>query len=256
MRFLLPVFLVALTVVAQIGYPLTVGGARDRITIVVVLLSAGAALAHATATRGIRYALGFLTLVSGIGLLAEVIGTATGVPFGCYAYAADRLGPALLDVPLMVALAWTGGMYPVWVVAGMVSRRTSSRIALTAIGAVGWDLFLDPQMVADGQWTWCDTDSGLPGLTQIPYTNYLGWFAVALVMAGLLAVWEHAAPDPVLAPPASALAVPVALFLWTWLGSALAHATFLGLPSSAGYGLVGMGVLGVPLLAVSARARR
>ncbi|WP_454199157.1 carotenoid biosynthesis protein [Nocardia sp. Marseille-Q1738] len=253
-------FLVALTVVAQIGYPLTVGGARDRITAVVVLLSAGAALAHATATRGIRYALGFLALVSGIGLLAEVIGTATGVPFGCYAYAADRLGPALLDVPLIVALAWTGGMYPVWVVAGMVSRRTSSRIALTAIGAVGWDLFLDPQMVADGQWTWCDTGSGLPGLTQIPYTNYLGWFGVALVMAALLAVWEHAAPDPVPSRRPSGrageLAVPVALFLWTWLGSALAHAAFLGLPSSAGYGLVGMGVLGVPLLAVSTRARR
>ncbi|WP_040777018.1 carotenoid biosynthesis protein [Nocardia pneumoniae] len=250
--------LVALTVVAQIGYPLTAGGARDRITAAVVLLSAGAALAHATATRGIRYAVGFLVLVSGVGLLAEVIGTATGLPFGCYAYASDRLGPALLDVPLIVPLAWTGGMYPVWVVAGMVSRRTASRIALTALGAVGWDLFLDPQMVADGQWTWCDTSSGLPGLAQIPYTNYLGWFGVALVMAGLLAAWERAAPDPVRTPRsdrASALAVPVALFLWTWLGSALAHAAFLGLPSSAGYGLVGMGVLGAPLLVVLARAR-
>lgn len=115
-------------------------------------------------------------------------------------------------------------------------------------------------MVADGQWTWCDTDSGLPGLTQIPYTNYLGWFAVALVMAGLLAVWEHGAPDPVPAQRTGGgtgtLAVPVALFLWTWLGSALAHAAFLGLPASAWYGLAGMGVLGVPLLVMAARARR
>ncbi|MGK8559250.1 carotenoid biosynthesis protein [Nocardia gipuzkoensis] len=250
--------LVGLTVVAQISYPLTAGGARDRITAAVVLLSAGAVLAHATAIRGIRYAGGFLVLVSGIGLLAEVIGTTTGLPFGCYAYASDRLGPAVLGVPLIVALAWTGGMYPVWVVAGMASRRTASRIALTASGAVGWDLFLDPQMVADGQWSWCDTDSGLPKLAQIPYTNYLGWFGVALVMAALLAVWEQAVPDPVrrMRGRVSELAVPVALFLWTWLGSALAHAAFLGLPSSAGYGLVGMGVLGVPLLAVLARARR
>nr|WP_084497770.1 carotenoid biosynthesis protein [Nocardia amamiensis] len=259
-RFLLPVILVVLTVVMQIGYPLTAGDARDRVTAAVVLLSAGAALAHAIATRGIRYALGFLVLVSGIGLLAEVIGTTTGLPFGCYAYASDRLGPALLEVPLIVALAWTGGVYPVWVVGGMVSRRTASRIALTAIGAVGWDLFLDPQMVADRQWTWCDTGSGLPGLTQIPYTNFLGWFGVALVMAALLAAWEHAAPDPVPARPTSGraaeLAVPVTLFLWTWLGSALAHAAFLDLPSSAGYGLAGMGVLGVPLLAIMARARR
>jgi putative membrane protein len=38
------------------------------------------------------------------------------------------------------------------------------------------------------------------------------------------------------------------MFLWTWLGSALAHAVFLGLPYSAGYGSVVLGVLGVPLL--------
>ncbi len=258
-RFLLPLVFVAATIVAQIGYPLTSGGARDRITVAIVLLSAGAVLAHATATRGPRYAIGFLVIVSGLGLTAEVIGTATGVPFGCYEYATGRLGPALLTVPLLVPLAWTGGIYPVWVVSGILWRQTLTRIAATAACAVGWDLFLDPQMVADGQWTWCDTDSGLPGLDWIPVTNYLGWFGVALVMGGLLAAWEQAAPDPVRTPGdgrARARVVPVTLFLWTWLGSALAHAVFLGLLPSAGYGFAGMAVLGVPLLVAGARARR
>ncbi|MFI9637762.1 carotenoid biosynthesis protein [Nocardia sp. NPDC051929] len=259
-RFLLPLALIVLTIVAQIGYPLAAGGARDRVTVAVVLLSAAAALAHATATRGLRYAVGFLIIVSGVGLTAEVIGTATGIPFGCYEYATDRLGPALLTVPLLVPLAWTGGMYPVWVVARLLSRHTVTRVLATAVGAVGWDLFLDSQMVTDGQWAWCDTHSGLPGLDLIPVTNYLGWFAVALVMGCLLALWERAAPDPVrVARPggrAIAVAVPVAFFLWTWLGSALAHAVFLGLLPSAGYGFAGMGVLGVPLLVVLARARR
>ncbi|MFE7746212.1 carotenoid biosynthesis protein [Nocardia sp. NPDC057455] len=259
-KLLLPAVLVPLTIVAQIGYPLTTGGARDHVTVAIVLLSTGAALAHASATRGLRYAVGFLTIVSGIGLTAEVIGTATGIPFGCYEYATDRLGPALLEVPLIIPLAWTGGMYPVWVAAGMLARHTVARIVWTAAGAVGWDLFLDPQMVADGQWTWCDTRSGLPGLDWIPLTNYLGWFGVALVMGAVLAVWELAAPAPVRPPRtygrAIALVVPVALFLWTWLGSALAHAVFLDLPSSAGYGFAGMGLLGVPLLVALARARR
>ncbi|WP_084488749.1 carotenoid biosynthesis protein [Nocardia niwae] len=255
--FLLPLALVVLTVLAQIGYPLATGDARDRVTVAVVLLSACAALAHATATRGVRYAVGFLVIVSGIGLTAEVIGTATGVPFGCYQYATGRLGPALLEVPLLVPLAWTGGMYPVWVVAGMVAPRTAARVVVTAAGAVGWDLFLDPQMVSDGQWTWCATHSGLPGLAWIPVTNYLGWFAVALVMGGLLAVWERAAPDPVrVRGRATARTVPVALFLWTWLGSALAHAVFLDLPWSAGYGFACMGLLGVPLLVALVRERR
>ncbi len=250
-----PVLLAVLLVLAQIGYPLTDGAARDRITVVIVLLSAGTALAHAAATRGTRYAMGFLVIVSGVGLLAEMLGVATGIPFGCYEYAEDRIGPALAGVPLLVPLAWTGGMYPVWIVAGIVTRRTSVRVALTTIGAVGWDLYLDPQMVADGQWTWCDTDSGLPGLADIPLTNYLGWCCVGLLMALLLAVWDRAAPAPTRARSAASLAVPVAVFLWTWLGSLVAHAVFLDLPSSAWYGALGMSPLGVPLLIHLARHR-
>ncbi len=54
-------------------------------------------------------------------------------------------------------------------------------------------------------------------------------------------------------------AVPIALFLWTWLGSALAHSVFLDAPElrySAVYGLVVMGVLGVPLLVSLVRSWR
>ncbi|MFQ6326274.1 carotenoid biosynthesis protein [Nocardia sp. CWNU-33] len=242
-----------LLVLAQIAYPLTSGVGRDQVTVVVVLLSAATALVHAGMTRGPRYAAGFLVIVSGSGLVAEIIGTATGFPFGCYDYADGRLGPAVAGVPLVVALAWTGGLYPVWVVAGFLTRRAVGRIGLTAVGAVGWDLFLDPQMVADGQWSWCDGDSGLPGLAGIPYTNYLGWFAVALLMALALTGWERTARD--LRPSRSTIAVPVVVFLWTWLGSALAHAVFLGLPTSACYGGIGLGILGVPLVVRLRRSR-
>ncbi|MFQ6393855.1 carotenoid biosynthesis protein [Nocardia sp. KC 131] len=240
-------------VLAQIAYPLTSGDARDAVTTVVVLLSAATALVHAGTTRGLGYAAGFLVIVSGIGLVAEVVGTATGFPFGCYDYADGRLGPDIAGVPLVVALAWTGGLYPVWVVAGLLARGAIGRIGLTAVGAVGWDLYLDPQMVADGQWSWCDTDSGVPGLVQIPVTNYLGWFAVAVLMALALTVWERAARE--VRPSGSNTAVPVAIFLWTWLGSALAHAVFLDLPASACYGVVGLGLLGLPLVARLRRSR-
>ena len=257
-----PAVLAALLVAAQIGYPLTEGAARDRVTVAVVLLAAATALSHAAVTRGRRFAAGALVIVSGVGLLAEAVGTATGVPFGCYEYAVGRIGPELWSVPLIVPLAWVGGLYPVWVVAGMLSRRAVSWIGLTAIGAVGWDLFLDPQMVADGQWSWCVSESGLPGLAHIPMTNYLGWFAVGLVMAALLWWWDRvSASTTATAMTATArtwndtTALPVAVFLWTWLGSILAHAAFLGLPASAGYGAVGMGLLGIPLLVRLRRTR-
>ncbi|WP_373864759.1 carotenoid biosynthesis protein [Nocardia pseudovaccinii] len=301
----MPVVPAVLLVLVQISYPLASGVARDRVTVAVVLLSAGTALVHAVATRGIRYALGFVVIVSGLGLVAEIVGTATGFPFGCYAYADGRSGPAVAGVPLVIALAWTGGLYPVWVVAGLSTRRWAARVAMTAVGAVGWDLFLDPQMVADGQWTWCAAGRGLPGLDEIPYTNYLGWFAVALVMAFLLTgldrvvgtgsantfapaaerllstertparasdaaqagipALELATPDSTgpehgsrgpVCPISADAVVPVGVFMWTWLGSTLAHAVFLDLPYSAWYGCVGLGVLGVPLLVRSVAARR
>ncbi|MFE1595246.1 carotenoid biosynthesis protein [Nocardia sp. NPDC058705] len=233
-------------VFAQITYPLSTDVARDRITVAVVALSAATALLHAATTRGLRWAVGFFVIVSGLGLTAEIVGTATGFPFGSYTYAVDRLGPAVADVPLVVPLAWTGGLYSIWIVAGiLMSARTVRRVGLFVLGAVGWDLFLDPQMVADGQWTWAVRDAGLPGLPEIPYTNYLGWALVATVMAVLLTLL-----DRLLAPPRDpSVAVPVAVFGWTWLGSTLAHAVFLGLPASAIWGFCGLGVLGIPLLA-------
>jgi putative membrane protein len=238
----LPAIAALLLILAQIAYPLTDGTTRDGVTAAVVALSALTALTHAWTTRCPRYAAGLLLIVSGIGLATEILGTATGFPFGCYHYAHGRLGPELASVPLLVPLAWTGGLYPVWVAAGRLGSRARLRIPLTALGAVGWDLFLDPQMVAAGQWSWCSPRPGLPG-TNVPYTNYLGWFAVALLMAALLNRLECATARPATAP-----AVPVAVLLWTWLGSTLAHAVFLGLPASAGYGFLGLGIVGVPLL--------
>ncbi|MEV6773205.1 carotenoid biosynthesis protein [Nocardia sp. NPDC051030] len=232
-----------LLVGVQIAYPLTEGVGRDRVTVAVVLLFAASGLVHAAVTRGVRWAVGFLVIVSGIGLVAEIVGTATGFPFGCYDYASGRLGPEIAGVPVVVPLAWTGGVYPVWVVAGLLNSSARVRIPLTAVGAVGWDLFLDPQMVHDGQWTWCSGIAGLPGIGEIPVINYVGWFGVALVMAAVLEMWDRTAIDT-----GAARVVPVAVFLWTWLGSALAHAMFLGLPVSAGYGFAGLGVLGIPLV--------
>ncbi|RDI49870.1 carotenoid biosynthesis protein [Nocardia mexicana] len=245
----LPALTAIALVLAQIAYPLTSGAGRDRVTVVVVVLSAATALAHAATTRGPRFAAGFVLIVSGLGLAAEILGTASGFPFGCYDYASGRLGPAVAGVPLVVPLAWTGGLYPVWVVAGRLYSRARLRIPMTAVGAVGWDLFLDPQMVADGQWSWCAAAPGLPGLPQIPYTNYLGWLALAAFMAALLELLArgHAA--------SGIDAVPTAVFLWTWLGSTLAHAAFLHLPASAAYGFLGLGILGIPLLAALLRSR-
>lgn len=257
-RITVPAALATAAIAAQIAYPLTEGAARDFVTVMVVVLLAATALAHANRTRGIRWTVLLFVTTAGIGLMSEVVGTATGIPYGCYSYATDRLGPSIAGVPLVVPLAWTAGFYPVWCAATRVTTTVWARALLTVIGLVGWDLYLDAQMVADGQWRWCVTDAGLPGLDHIPLTNYAGWTAVALVMVAVMQTVDRrtlrtGGTSGARGTPGAVThdAVPIVLFLWTWLGSALAHSVFLEAPSlrySAVYGLIVMGVLGVPLV--------
>ncbi|MFF0817033.1 carotenoid biosynthesis protein [Rhodococcus sp. NPDC003318] len=245
----------ALAVAAQIVYPLVDGAARDAVTVVVVLSLAAAAVAHACAVRGRAWAAVFVGVTAGLGLLSEVVGISTGFPFGCYDYAQGRIGPSAAGVPLLVPLAWTAGSYPVWCAVTHVAPRdrAAARATLAAVGIAAWDLYLDPQMVADGQWTWCSTRPSPPGLDPVPWTNYVGWLLVAAAIAATLTWFDRRSPAP--EPDVAADAVPLALFLWTWLGSALAHAVFLPeLGWSALYGLVGMGAVGVPLLIRLSRA--
>lgn len=239
-------------VAAQICYPLVGESLRDLITVAVVTLLAGACVAHALASRGRRWAAGLVVITVGGGLLAEFVGTATDFPFGGYTYTtAGALGPELGPIPLLIGPAWTFGTYPAWCAAQAVlrSRRGAMTVPVAAWGLTSWDLYLDPQMVADGRWLWHHPDPVLPGVAGVPLSNYLGWLLVALLLCGALYRLDRALGT---APPERD-GLPLALFCWTWLGGAVAHAALLGLPASAGYGFVGMGLIGVPLLAVLPR---
>ena len=243
-----PVLLAGATVLAQVAYPLVPAGrGRDGLTVATVLLFALASLSHALLTRGPRAFLGLLVVAGGGGLVAEAIGVGTGVPFGSYSYAGS-LGPAVLGVPLVVPLAWTMMAWPAYLVGVRLARSRRTRVLVGAAALASWDLFLDPQMVAAGYWRWADPSPALPGVPEVPLTNYAGWILVAVVLMGVLAVTV-----PTSARPADA--VPSVLYLWTWASSVLAHAAFFGLPASALWGGLGMGTVAVPL-ALSLRARR
>lgn len=251
--------LVGGALLAQITYALVTGEARDTITVAVVTLSAAAVLMHAGLSRGAVWASALLVTTAGVGLAAEIVGTATGFPFGSYFYAVDRLGMDVDGVPVVVPFAWTAGFYPIWCAVTYVLERSRvpagrlwlQRIVLTAVGMVGWDLYLDTQMVTDGQWTWTSDAPGLPGIASIPVTNYLGWFGTALLMAVVVEIVDRRTRARRPAGPRMPDTAPLVLFVWTWLGSAFAHAALLDgaeLRYSAVYGFCLMGAVGVPLL--------
>lgn len=244
----LPAVLVGLTVLAQIAYPLVGGSARNGLTVVTVVLGFAAAITHALVTRGPRTALILLVTTAGGGLLVESVGTATGFPFGEYAYS-DTLGPAVLGVPWVIPLAWTMMAWPAWLVSGRLARGWP-RVFVAGWALASWDLFLDPQMVDAGHWTWFSPGAGLPGVPGIPVSNYAGWLLVAVLMCGLLRLVADAGE----AGP-SDLAMLV-FYLWTYASSVLAHAAFFGLPASAAWGALGMGLVAVPLASKLAREVR
>ncbi|WP_433649693.1 carotenoid biosynthesis protein [Micromonospora zamorensis] len=270
--------LLAILVLAQICYPLTTGATRAGLTVATVVLGWLLSVGHALLSRGPRVAAALVAVATGGGFAIEAIGVATGVPFGSYDYSGE-LGPKLAGVPLIIPLAWTWMAWPAWLAAvrltgGSASRAGGSgattgdgtsgtgrggsaaglwirRIALATVGLAAWDLFLDPQMVAEGYWVWRDATPALPGLAGIPVSNYLGWLLFAVLMMSAL--------RPLAGPAAEHTDrrdhPMVALYLWTYFSSILAHAVFLDLPASALWGAAGMSVTAVPLAVTLLRAR-
>ncbi|MFI5925219.1 carotenoid biosynthesis protein [Micromonospora sp. NPDC051543] len=258
--------LLGVLVFAQICYPLTTGATRAGLTVATVVLGWLLSVGHALLSRGPRVAAALVAVATGGGFAIEAIGVATGVPFGSYDYSGE-LGPKLAGVPLIIPLAWTWMAWPAWLAAvrltgdgstptgdgrGSTVGRWVGRIALAAVGLAAWDLFLDPQMVAEGYWIWRDATPALPGLTGIPVSNYLGWLLFAVLLMSAL--------RPLAGPTAERTDrrdhPMVALYLWTYFSSILAHAVFLDLPASALWGAAGMGVTAVPLTVTLLRARR
>ncbi len=228
--------LAAATVLLQIGYPLARGDVRDGLTVVTVAVFFLATTSHALVHRGARWTGAYILVTAGLGLVAEAVGTATGVPFGDYAYAGS-LGPKLLGVPVVIPLAWAMFAYPCLVVGQRLARTSLGAAAVGGFALASWDLFLDPQMVEAGHWRFTHVTASLPGAPGIPLSNYLGWLLVGWLMLGLLQLLGRRNADD---------RVPGALFLWTWGSSVLAHAVFFDRPLVALTGGVVMGLVAVP----------
>lgn len=169
--------------------------------------------------------------VAGIVLItwvAEATGTATGYPFGDYAYT-DKLQPQLAHVPLLISLAWLMMLPPAWVIASRITGAWSGPlfVILSALALTVWDLFLDPQMVAWGFWIWSEPG----GYFGIPWLNFIGWAVTASVITVIVR------PQKLPAGPM------LPIYVITWLFESLGLLFFWNLPGPALVGFVAMGSL-------------
>lgn len=233
-----PWILAGSAILAQIAWPLTSGNARVVNTTAVVLLFAAAVVSHAVVHRGWRWAAGYTAIVLAFGLGVERLGVSTGWPFSAYEYT-SALQPQVWGVPVVVPLAWLMMAYPAWTIGTRLSGARVWRIVIGAYALTAWDLFLDPQMVTEGYWTWLGGLPGLPGIPYIPAVNYLGWFVSALVlMTALNLLPDRGAPQ----------GVPALLYGWTWIGGIIANLFFFGRPAVAFWGGIAMALVAVPYL--------
>jgi putative membrane protein len=183
------------TALGMIAFPLArPGGELRRHLSGAVVVGLATTTTSATAGRWgwARAALG--AAVVGVTTAAvERVGTSTGVPFGRYRYT-GRLQPEVAGVPVIVPLAWWSMAVPAREAAHGALGRWSTparRIALGAVALTAWDLFLDPQMTAEGFWRW-----SRGGYRGIPWTNYAGWLVTSgAVMAALERLLPPAEPD-------------------------------------------------------------
>lgn len=206
--------------------------AATRALLLLMLATSGAEAVEARGRRGAVVA----PVAGAVGFAAELVGVATGRPFGRYAYS-DRLGPRVRGVPLLAAAAWALLARPAWVVAGRLNNRRALRVPLAAGALTAWDVFLDPRMVREDYWTW----PGGGRYEGVPASNFAGWFVTGLGVFAIVSALDAEPPD---ARDDGALA----LYAWTWAGESVANAALWRRPLVAAAGALAMGAFALPAL--------
>jgi putative membrane protein len=120
----------------------------------------------------------FLLLGGTMGFMAEVAGVHSGVIFSGYWYT-DVLAPQLINVPLVMIFAW---IVLIGYVRQMLRGCSCSRwliLFFSAAWMTAIDLVIDPLAAGVlGYWRWLENGF----YYGIPAHNFLGWFAVSLVI--------------------------------------------------------------------------
>jgi uncharacterized membrane protein len=240
----------SVTVLANILWALFSGASRDALTITGVLAFSSASALHAYQAYGRAKLIKFVSIALMTTVIVEIVGVKTGIPFGTYEYDSVRLGPTIFSVPLLIPFAWFMMLYPCWLVVSDLVQAKVLAIPLSALLMATWDLYLDPQMVNEGYWTWFN--SGLPS-KEIPLTNFVGWFVTAVIIFSLIS-WLVGSPESKVSN-----LVPYALIMWVWLGNFVVNVVpvspFFAQPQVAWSGLIGMGLVLLPWVWLTWRQR-
>ena len=115
-----------------------------------------------------------------IGLLVEIIGVATGFPFGNYKYG-NSLGSKIFEVPIVLGLNWWILIYSSIHSSRIFTKHIMTRIFLAPFLMLGLDLLIEQLCSKLDFWHWHED--------VIPFKNYVSWYIISLALIALYFYW-------------------------------------------------------------------
>jgi uncharacterized membrane protein len=153
------------------------------------------ALVHGALRYRLRGIVVFFAICLIVGGAVENIGVLTSLPFGHY-YFTSVMGPKILFVPVLLALAYVGMAYLSWTLAiviagdGAKSALAGLRVAtiplIASFAMAAWDFAMDPVWsTVLHAWIW--RDGGI--YFGVPISNFIGWFLTVYLIFQLFALY-------------------------------------------------------------------
>ncbi|MVN75923.1 carotenoid biosynthesis protein [Hymenobacter sp. HMF4947] len=113
-----------------------------------------------------------------LGMVAEIVGTNTGILFGHYTYGAT-LGPQYMGTPWLIGLNWVVVTCLAGTLAAYLPVAWWLRVLVGAVLMVGFDLCLEPVAGRYDFWHWTGE--------LVPMRNFRDWFLLSLLLQLLFA---------------------------------------------------------------------
>ena len=171
-----------------------------------IVFGAAAMLAFGARAIGWRKTGIFFVVSVAISLASELIGTATGWPFGNYAYTEGLGWKVLGRVPYTIPLSWFYVGFASYLLAAAVLARVPpaslsgrgrawGEVLLGSWFLLVWDLVLDPAMAHESLpikfWIWYESGS----FFGMPMQNLAAWYVTGLVFMGVSRLaWRDGLP--------------------------------------------------------------
>ena len=184
------------------------------------------ALVHASVVYGVRGMLAFTAFCLGVGGLCETLSLRTGFPFGHY-YFTSLMGPKVMDLPILLVLAYLGIGYCAWVLAVLILGFRDKPLAGTRVMALpllaglmmmAWDVSMDSIWATlDKAWIW--RDGGI--YFGVPISNFLGWYLTAYLFYQAFALYLRASQAMTKHAPLKLWRTPVLIYGICALGNLL-----------------------------------